>query len=47
MSDVIEKALEKMDFIIKPNYTDYIETDKKTRTITQEIISSQKTIYTN
>ncbi len=41
MSDVVEKCLQKIDFINKPCYEDYVETDKKTRVIASESIISK------
>lgn len=38
MSDLIEKCIQKVDFIKKPSYADYVETDKKTRAIALELI---------
>lgn len=40
MSDVVEKCLQTIDFIVKPTYEDYVETDKKTRSIAEEVIKS-------
>lgn len=37
MSDIVEKCLECVDFIAKPSYQDYVETDKETRRIAKEI----------
>ncbi|MDR2839700.1 MAG: 1-deoxy-D-xylulose-5-phosphate reductoisomerase [Paludibacter sp.] len=37
MSHIIEQVIEKMDFIAKPSYNDYVETDRKTRLITKTI----------
>lgn len=39
MSDVIEGAMSKVDFINNPTYEDYVETDKITRIITKELIN--------
>ncbi|MDR0811144.1 MAG: 1-deoxy-D-xylulose-5-phosphate reductoisomerase [Paludibacter sp.] len=39
MSDIIENAMSKAHFIAKPNYEDYIETDKATRELTEEMIA--------
>ncbi|MCL3782347.1 1-deoxy-D-xylulose-5-phosphate reductoisomerase [Prolixibacteraceae bacterium JC049] len=38
MSDVIEKVMGKMDFIAAPTLNDYVETDKKARQLTCELI---------
>jgi 1-deoxy-D-xylulose-5-phosphate reductoisomerase len=38
MSDMIEKALEKMPFIDHPTLEDYEETDKETRILTSELV---------
>lgn len=38
MSDLIEKCLEQVDFIEKPSYDDYVETDKETRRIAQQFL---------
>jgi 1-deoxy-D-xylulose-5-phosphate reductoisomerase len=46
MSDVVEKCLEKVDFIQNPSYEDYVATDKETRrraVETIENLSKQKT----
>ncbi|WP_373497361.1 1-deoxy-D-xylulose-5-phosphate reductoisomerase [Aquiflexum sp.] len=40
MSDLIETTLEKVTFIQKPGLLDYIETDKMSRRITEELIKS-------
>ncbi|MCW3083164.1 MAG: 1-deoxy-D-xylulose-5-phosphate reductoisomerase [Bacteroidetes bacterium] len=42
MSDVVEKCLQTVDFIGKPGYTDYVETDKETRRIAEEVVQSLK-----
>lgn len=39
MSDVIEGAMSKVDFINNPTYEDYVKTDKITRIITKELIN--------
>lgn len=39
MSDIIEKAMIRVDFINKPTYEDYVETDRVTRIITKELIN--------
>ncbi len=38
MSDVVEKCLQTIAFIDKPNYNDYVLTDKETRAVAQSII---------
>jgi len=38
MSDIVEKCLEKVDFIAKPGYDDYVETDKEARRVASELI---------
>lgn len=38
MSDLMEKVMEKADFIAKPNYEDYVVTDKEVRTLTETMI---------
>jgi 1-deoxy-D-xylulose-5-phosphate reductoisomerase len=38
MSDVIERTLEKVEFIANPTLEDYLETDRLARSITKEII---------
>lgn len=38
MSDVVEKCLQKIDFINKPSYEDYVATDKETRIKASELI---------
>ena len=42
MSEVIEKVMNKMPYIHKPSYEDYVLTDQETRTVTQELISPYK-----
>lgn len=42
MSDVVERCLQTMDHILKPNYEDYVATDKETRRIALEMISNSK-----
>jgi 1-deoxy-D-xylulose-5-phosphate reductoisomerase len=39
MSDVIEKVMAKASFVLKPNLSDYLESDAEVRRITQEMIS--------
>lgn len=39
MSDVIEKTMEKVPFIRKPSYEDYVATDTEARRIARELIS--------
>jgi 1-deoxy-D-xylulose-5-phosphate reductoisomerase len=41
MSDLIETTLEKVTFIQKPSLLDYIETDKLSRRVTEELIKSK------
>ena len=41
MSDLIEATIEKVTFIQKPSLLDYIETDKMSRKITQQLIKSK------
>ncbi|MFD2202593.1 1-deoxy-D-xylulose-5-phosphate reductoisomerase [Shivajiella indica] len=41
MSDLIEETMDKSDFILHPSLEDYIETDKMSRIITQELIKSK------
>lgn len=38
MSDVVEKCLEKVSFIEKPGYEDYVGTDKETRERAKELV---------
>ncbi|MES2592312.1 MAG: 1-deoxy-D-xylulose-5-phosphate reductoisomerase [Bacteroidota bacterium] len=38
MSDVVEKCLQSIEFLSKPNYNDYVETDKETRLFATELI---------
>lgn len=38
MSSIIEKTIEKVSFIAKPNFTDYFETDKEARSIASSFI---------
>ena len=40
MSDIVEKCLSKMDFVSKPSYEDYVNTDKETRVKAQELIKN-------
>jgi len=39
MSDIVEKCLEKMDFIKSPGYEDYVNTDKETRIRAYEFLN--------
>jgi len=39
MSDIVEKCLEKMDFIKSPGYEDYVNTDKETRIRAIELVN--------
>jgi 1-deoxy-D-xylulose-5-phosphate reductoisomerase len=41
MSDIVEQCLEKIDYIKKPTYEDYVETDKKTREWASELVKSK------
>ena len=38
MSNIVEKCLEKINFISKPSYEDYVATDKETRVVASEWI---------
>lgn len=38
MPDIIEKCLNKIDFIESPGYNDYVETDKETRKLAESLI---------
>lgn len=38
MSDVVEKCLQNIEFLSKPNYNDYVETDKETRRFANDLI---------
>ena len=38
MSDIVEKCLEKMDYIKSPRYEDYVNTDKETRIRASELV---------
>ncbi len=38
MSDVVERCLEKVSFVTKPSYNDYVETNKETRARARELI---------
>jgi 1-deoxy-D-xylulose-5-phosphate reductoisomerase len=38
MSDIVEKCLEKVDYIKSPGYDDYVNTDKETRIRAFELI---------
>ena len=40
MSDIVEHCLQTIDFIAKPSYSDYAETDTETRTAAKEMIST-------
>ena len=40
MSDVIERTMEKVSFIAKPTYEDYVQTDAEARRVAEEIINS-------
>jgi 1-deoxy-D-xylulose-5-phosphate reductoisomerase len=40
MSDLVEKCLEKVDFIAKPGYDDYVATDKEARRVASEFLMS-------
>jgi 1-deoxy-D-xylulose-5-phosphate reductoisomerase len=39
MSDIIEQSMQKVSFIKKPNYNDYVATDAETRSLALEMIS--------
>ena len=39
MSDIIEQSMQKVSFIKKPNYSDYVATDAETRRLALEIIN--------
>jgi 1-deoxy-D-xylulose-5-phosphate reductoisomerase len=38
MSDIVEKCLQSVNYIAKPTYEDYVETDKETRIAAKEMI---------
>ncbi len=38
MSDILEKTMQKVSFVAKPTYQDYVETDAESRRIAQEFI---------
>ncbi len=38
MSDVVERCLEKVSFVAKPSYNDYVETNRETRARAKELI---------
>jgi 1-deoxy-D-xylulose-5-phosphate reductoisomerase len=38
MSDIIEQSMQKVSFIKKPNYSDYVATDEETRVLALEMI---------
>jgi 1-deoxy-D-xylulose-5-phosphate reductoisomerase len=38
MSEIVERCLAKMDYIAKPTYDDYVQTDKRTREMAVELI---------
>ena len=40
MSDLIEKCMEKVDYIANPSLEDYVQTDEKTRALASELISN-------
>ena len=40
MSEIVEKCLSKVDFVSKPSYEDYVNTDKETRVKAQELIKN-------
>lgn len=40
MSDIIEQSMQKVSFIKKPNYSDYVATDAETRKLAQEAIDN-------
>ena len=38
MSDIVERCLDKIDYIETPSYDDYVETDRKTRVVALELM---------
>jgi 1-deoxy-D-xylulose-5-phosphate reductoisomerase len=38
MSDIIEQSMQKVSFIKKPKYSDYVATDAETRVLALEMI---------
>ena len=38
MSDIVEQCLQTVEFISKPNYTDYVATDKETRRLAEKML---------
>jgi 1-deoxy-D-xylulose-5-phosphate reductoisomerase len=40
MSDIIENCMEKIAFVSNPNLNDYLETDRETRIIAKELVTS-------
>ena len=39
MSDAIEQAMQRVSFVAKPSYEDYVETDRMARRVTEEILT--------
>ena len=42
MSDVIAEAMQRVNFIRKPTYEDYVQTDTEARRITEEILTNER-----
>jgi 1-deoxy-D-xylulose-5-phosphate reductoisomerase len=42
MSDLIEETLTRSEFIARPQLEDYIETDRKAREFTENLLKSKK-----
>jgi 1-deoxy-D-xylulose-5-phosphate reductoisomerase len=40
MSDIIEQCMQKVAFIQKPNYDDYVATDAETRSVASQLIKN-------
>lgn len=45
MPDVIEKCMQKVSFLEKPSYNDYVESDKEARIISTELIKKILTLH--
>jgi 1-deoxy-D-xylulose-5-phosphate reductoisomerase len=42
MSEVVERCLEKINYVSKPTFEDYVETDRETRRLAGELIAKKQ-----
>jgi 1-deoxy-D-xylulose-5-phosphate reductoisomerase len=42
MSEVVERCLEKVTYVSKPTFEDYVETDRETRQLAGELVAMKQ-----